>query len=179
MCHFSQSHSPTLLSTFLRRRIHLRSWSQYLREKTCQSHNHDDDHEDDEEEGNEDEDKDDEDYTPLSDSEKEKVYHDADEIKTIRNEAPIPIGKLRDLLNRIDITTLPEFRIKRVPCSGWEDYKAIVEIFSGHNVLSRHKGLAFRATYQDVVADAAWQAITTYNSKYHDKLKNTIYHLVP
>jgi hypothetical protein len=118
MCHFSQSHNPTLLSTFLRRRIHLRSWSQYLREKTCQSHNHDDDHEDDEEEGNEDEDKDDEDYTPLSDSEKEKVYHDADEIKTIRNEAPIPIGKLRDLLNRIDITTLPEFRIKRVPRSG-------------------------------------------------------------
>jgi hypothetical protein len=27
MCHFSQSHNPTLLSTFLRRRIPLRSWS--------------------------------------------------------------------------------------------------------------------------------------------------------
>jgi hypothetical protein len=53
-----------------------------------QNDNNDDDHEDDdEEEGNEDEDKDDEDYTPLSDSEKDKVYHDAKEIKTAGNEA--------------------------------------------------------------------------------------------
>jgi hypothetical protein len=48
----------------------------------------------------------------LHDSEKEKMYHDADEIKTSRNEAPIPSGRLRDLLNCIDITTLLEFRIK-------------------------------------------------------------------
>jgi hypothetical protein len=34
MCHLSQSHNPTLLSTFLRRRIPLRSWSRYLWEKT-------------------------------------------------------------------------------------------------------------------------------------------------
>jgi hypothetical protein len=54
----------------------------------------------------------------LSDSEKEKVYHDADEIKTIRNEVPIPTGRLRDLLNCINITTPPEVRIKRVLCSG-------------------------------------------------------------
>jgi hypothetical protein len=46
-------------------------------------------------------------------------------------------------------------------------------------VLSRHKGPAFRATYQDVVADAAWQAITTYNRRYHEELKNTVYHLLP
>jgi hypothetical protein len=54
-----------------------------------------------------------------------------------------------------------------------------MEILSGPNVLSRHKGPAFRATYQDVVADAAWQAITIYNHKYHDKLKNIVYHLLP
>jgi hypothetical protein len=53
-----------------------------------------------------------------------------------------------------------------------------VEIFSGCNVLSNHKGPSFRATYQDVVADAAWQAITTYNHKYHDELKNIVYHLL-
>jgi hypothetical protein len=46
-------------------------------------------------------------------------------------------------------------------------------------VLSRHKGPAFRTTYQDAVADAAWQTITAYNRKYHDELRNTIYHLLP
>jgi hypothetical protein len=54
-----------------------------------------------------------------------------------------------------------------------------VEIISGPNVLSRHKGLAFKTTYQDVVADATWQAITTYNRKYHDELRNTVYYLLP
>jgi hypothetical protein len=144
-----------------------------------QNDNHDDDHEDEQEEGNEDDDKDDEDYTPLSDSEKEKVYHNTEEIKTIGNDASIPTCRLRDLLNRIDITTPPEFRIKRVPRSGREEYKAIMEILSGPNVLSHHKGPAFKVTYQDVVADAARPAITTYNHKYHDKLKNTIYLLLP
>jgi hypothetical protein len=32
--------------------------------------------------------------------------------------------------------------------------------------------------YQDVVADTAWQVITTYNRRYHE-LKNTVYHLLP
>jgi hypothetical protein len=54
----------------------------------------------------------------LSNSEKEKMYCEANEIKTIKNEAPIPTARLRDLLNRIDITTPPEFRIKRVPRPG-------------------------------------------------------------
>jgi hypothetical protein len=54
-----------------------------------------------------------------------------------------------------------------------------MEIFSGPNVMHRHKGPAFRATYQDAVADAAWQTITIYNRKYHDELKNNVYHLLP
>jgi hypothetical protein len=37
--------------------------------------------------------------TPLSDVEKDKTFHHADEIKTARNEALIPTGRLRDLLN--------------------------------------------------------------------------------
>jgi hypothetical protein len=53
-----------------------------------------------------------------------------------------------------------------------------VEIISGPNVLNRHKGPAFRTTYQDVVADATWQAITTYSRRYHDELRNTVYHLL-
>jgi hypothetical protein len=115
----------------------------------------------------------------LYDVEKDETFHNADEIKTPRNEAPIPTGRLKDLLNHLNITTQPEFRIKRVPHPGWEEYKVIMEIFSGPNVLSHHKGPTFRATYQDAVADAAWQEITTYNRIYHEELKNTIYHLVP
>jgi hypothetical protein len=102
------------------------------------------------------------------------MYREADEIKTAGNEALRPTGRLRDLLNRIDITTPPEFKIKRVPHLGWEEYKAIMEILNGRNVISRHKGLAFRATYQDAVVDAAWQEITPYNYTYHDKLKNSV-----
>jgi hypothetical protein len=54
-----------------------------------------------------------------------------------------------------------------------------VEIFIRPNVLNRHKGPTFRTTYQDAVADAVWQAITTYNRRYHEELKNTVYHLLP
>jgi hypothetical protein len=82
-------------------------------------------------------------------------------------------------LNSIDITTLPEFRNKRVPRPGREEYKTIVEILNGLNVINHHKGLAFKATYQDAVADTAWQTITTYNDTHHDKLKNSFYHLLP
>jgi hypothetical protein len=149
-----------------------------------QNNDHDNDHREEEnneeeEEGNKAEGKDDEDYTPWSNAKKDKMFHNTDEIKTFGNEAPIPTGRLRDLLNYINITTPPEFRIKRIPRPSQEEYKAIVEILSGNNVLSRHKGPAFRTTYQDAVADAAWQAITTYSRRYHDKLRNTVYHLLP
>jgi hypothetical protein len=77
----------------------------------------------------------------------EKEYHIADEVKTCGNEASFPTGRLRELLNRVGIITPPEFRVKRVLCPGREEYKAIMEILSGPNVLSRHQGLAFRATH--------------------------------
>jgi hypothetical protein len=150
-----------------------------------QNDNHNNDHE--EEENNEEEEEesnmaegeDDEDYTLWSDAKKDETFHDADEIKTFGDEALIPTDRLRDLLNRINITTPPEFRIKRIPRLGREEYKAIVEIISGPNVLSCHKGPAFRTTYRDAVANAAWQTITTYNHKYHDELRNTVYYLLP
>jgi hypothetical protein len=137
------------------------------------------DNEKEEECGNKAEGEEDEDYTPWSNAKKYEIFHDKDEIKTFGDEAPIPTGRLRDLLNHINITTLPEFRIKIIPRPSREEYKAIVEIISGPNVLSRHKGPAFRSTYHDVVADAAWQAITTYSRIYHDELRNTVYHLLP
>jgi hypothetical protein len=132
-----------------------------------------------EEEGNKAEGKEDEDYTPWSNAEKDEMFHDADEIKTFGVEASIPTGRLRDLLNCINNTTPPEFRIKRIPCPGRKEYKAIVEIIGEPSVLSWHKGPAFRTTYQDAVADVAWQAITTYSHRYHDELRNTIYYLLP
>jgi hypothetical protein len=132
-----------------------------------------------EEDGNKAEGEEDEDYTPWSNAEKDEIFHVADEIKTFGDEAPIPTGRLRDLLKHINITTPPEFRIKRIPHPGREEYKAIVEIISGPNVLNQHKGPAFRTTYPDAVADAAWQTITTYSRRYHDELRNTVYHLLP
>jgi hypothetical protein len=132
-----------------------------------------------EEEGNKAEGEEDEDYTPWSNAEKDEALHNANEIKTFRDEAPIPTGRLRDLLNHINITTPLEFRINRILCPGREEYKAIMEIISGPNVLSRHKGPAFRTTHQDAVADTAWQAITTYSHRYHDELRNTVYYLLP
>jgi hypothetical protein len=148
-----------------------------------QNHDHDqqeeEDNEKEEDDVNKAEGEEDEDYTPWSNAEKVEIFHDADEIKTFGDEASIPTGRLRDLLNHINITTPPEFRIKRIPRPDREEYKAIVEINSGPNVLSQHKGPAFRTTYHDAVADAAWQAITTYNRRYHDELRNTIYHLLP
>jgi hypothetical protein len=146
------------------------------------SQNHDqqeEDNEKEEEDGNKAEGEEDEDYTPWSNDEKDEIFHDGNTIKTFGEEAPIPTGRLRDLLQHINITTPPEFRIKRIPRPGREEYKAIVEIISGPNVLSRHKGPTFRTTYPDAVADAAWQAITTYSRRYHDELRNTVYHLLP
>jgi hypothetical protein len=113
------------------------------------------DNEKEEEDGNKAEGKEDEDYTPWSNAEKDEIFHDVDEIKTFGDEASIPTGRLRDLLQHINITTPPEFRIKRILRPGREEYKAIVEIISGPNVLNRHKGPAFRTTYPDAVADAA------------------------
>jgi hypothetical protein len=132
-----------------------------------------------EEEGNMAEGEEEEDYTPWSNVEKDETFHDADEIKTFGDEAPIPIGTLRDLLNHINITTPLEFRIKRILRPSREEYKAIMEIISKPNVLSQHKGPAFRTTCQYAVADAAWLAITTYSRRYHDELRNTVYHLLP
>jgi hypothetical protein len=69
-----------------------------------QNNDHDNDHreeennEEEEEEGNKGEGEDDEDCTPWSNAEKDEMFHDADEIKTFGNEAPIPTGRLRDLL---------------------------------------------------------------------------------
>jgi hypothetical protein len=127
MCHPSQSRSPTPLSTFLRGAL-LRDCGhstagEDMEEAQQMPQNDDHDHRKEEnnkeeEEDNKVESEEDEDYTPWSNTEKDETFHDADEIKTFGDEALIPTGRLRDLLNRINITTPPEFRIKRIPRPG-------------------------------------------------------------
>jgi hypothetical protein len=153
--------------------------AQQLPQNDDHDHREEENNEEEKEEGNKAEGEEDEDYTPWSNAEKDEMFHDTDEIKTFGDEALIPTSRLRDLLNHINIVTPPEFRIKKILCTNREDYKAIVEIISRPNVLSRHKGPVFRTTYQDVVADAAWQAFTTYSRRYHDELRNTVYYMLP
>jgi hypothetical protein len=90
------------------------------------------------------------------------MYRDADEVESIGAESLILAGRLWALLEHLGITTTPRYRIKEAPRSGRVEFKAIVEIFFGSRVLCRHKGPAFRISHSDVVADAAWQAITSW-----------------
>jgi hypothetical protein len=108
------------------------------------------------------EDKANEEYPPLSYTEDEKMYRDVDEVASFGIEAPVLVGRLRALLEHLGITTAPRYRIKEVPCLGRVEFKAIVEIFFGSRVLYQHKGPAFRTSRSDAVADAAWQAITSW-----------------
>jgi hypothetical protein len=91
-----------------------------------------------------------------------RMYRDADEVESLRVEAPVPTGRLRSLLEHLGITTAPWYRIKEVSRLGQVEFKAITEIFLGSRVLYRHKGPAFKASHSDAVADTAWQATTSW-----------------
>jgi hypothetical protein len=104
------------------------------------------------------------------------MYRDANEVESFRAEAPVLVGRLRALLEHLGITTAPRYRIKEVPHSGWVEFKAIAEIFFGSRVLYRHKGPAFRTSQSDVVADAAWQAITSWVHSNKSQLQNSVHH---
>jgi hypothetical protein len=59
------------------------------------------------------------------------------------------------------------------------EFKAIAEIFFGSRILCRHKGPAFKTSRSDVVADAAWQAITSWVHRNKSRLRNSIHYLLP
>jgi hypothetical protein len=90
------------------------------------------------------------------------MYRDADEVESFGAESLILTGRLWALLEHLGITTAPRYRIKEVPHLGRVEFKAITEIFFGSRILYRHKGPAFRTSRSDAVADAAWQAITSW-----------------
>jgi hypothetical protein len=125
------------------------------------------------------EDKTNEENPPPSDTESEKMYWDADEVESFGAEAPVLAGRLRALLQHLGITTSPRYRIKEVPHSGQVEFKAIAEIFFGSRVLCRHKGPAFRTSCSDAVADAAWQAITSWVCSNKSWLQNSVHYLLP
>jgi hypothetical protein len=125
------------------------------------------------------EDKTDEEQPPSNDTKPEKMYQDADEVESFRAESPILAGRLQALLEHLGITTTPQYRIKEVPRSGRVEFKAIVEIFFGSRILSRHKGPAFRTSHSDAVADVVWQAITSWVRSNKSQLQNSVHYLLP
>jgi hypothetical protein len=125
------------------------------------------------------EDKADEGQPPPSDTEDEKMYRHAYDVESFGAEAPVPAGRLWALLEHLGITTAPRYRIKEVPHLGRVEFKAIAEIFHGSRVPCRHKGLAFRSSRSDAVADAAWQAITLWVHSNESWLWNSVHHLLP
>jgi hypothetical protein len=125
------------------------------------------------------EDKDDKEYSPLSDNEGEKLYKDADERESLCSEALISTDRLRALLGHLGITSAPRYRIKGVPRPWRVEIKVVAEIFSGPRVLYRHQGPTFRASISDVVADAAWWAITSWRRRNKGEPQNSIHHLLP
>jgi hypothetical protein len=61
----------------------------------------------------------------------------------------------------------------------WGDgFKAIVEIFFGSRILCRHKRPAFRTSWSDAVADATWQAITSWVHSNKSRLQNSVHYLL-
>jgi hypothetical protein len=107
------------------------------------------------------------------------MYRDADEVQSFGAESPILADRLRALLEHLCIITAPRYRIKEVLCSGRVEFKAITEIFFGSRILCRHKGLAFRTSRSDAVADAAWQAITSWVHSNKSRLQNSVHYLLP
>jgi hypothetical protein len=81
------------------------------------------------------EDKTNEEHPPLSDTEDEKMYRDADKMESFGAESSVITGRLRALLEHLGITTAPRYRIKEIPRSGRVEFKAIVEIFFGSRVI--------------------------------------------
>jgi hypothetical protein len=121
----------------------------------------------------------DEEQLPPSDTEPEKLYRDADEVEFFGAESPILTGRLRALLEHLGITTAPQYRIKEVPRSGRVEFKAITEIFFGSRILCQHMGPAFRTSRSDAIANAAWQAITSWVRSNKSRLQNSVHYLLP
>jgi hypothetical protein len=59
------------------------------------------------------------------------------------------------------------------------EFKVVAEIFFRFRVLCRHKGPAFKTSRSDAVADAAWQAITSWVCSNKSRVQNSVHYLLP
>jgi uncharacterized small protein (DUF1192 family) len=59
------------------------------------------------------------------------------------------------------------------------EFKAIAKIFFGSRILYRHNRPAFRTSRSDAIADAVWQAITSWVCSNKSRLQNTVHYLLP
>jgi hypothetical protein len=100
-------------------------------------------------------------------------------VESFGDESPVITGRHRALLEHLGITTATRYRIKEVSRSGRVEFKAVAKIFFGSRVLCRHKGLVFRTSCSDAVADAAWQAITSWVYSNKSRLQNLVHYLLP
>jgi hypothetical protein len=107
------------------------------------------------------------------------MYRDVDEVESFGVKAPVLTGRFRALLEHLGITTTPRYRIKEVPRSERVEFEIVTEIFFGSRVLCRHKGPAFRASRSDAIADAAWQAITSWVHSNKSRMQNFVHYLLP
>jgi hypothetical protein len=69
--------------------------------------------------------------------------------------------------------------LQEVPRTGRVEFKAIAEIFFRSRILCRYRGPAFRTSRSDAVADAAWQAITSWVRSNKSWLQNSVHYLLP
>jgi hypothetical protein len=106
------------------------------------------------------------------------MYKDADEVESFGAEASVPTGRLRAMLVHLGITTASRYMIKKVPHQGRVEFRAITEIF-GSRVLCSLSEPTFRVSHRDAVADATWQAITSWVRSNKSRLQNSIHCLLP
>jgi hypothetical protein len=113
-----------------------------------------------------------------SDSEPETVRV-ASEFHSYGEESPIIPTQVHGLLFQLGITKAPEYKVKSVPKLGSMEFTCTVEVFDGQEVIGKHACSAPCVTCAEAVADAAWQALTSWSCSQHHDLKNSIYALYP
>jgi hypothetical protein len=97
-----------------------------------------------------------------SDTELEYVRA-AREFRSYIEESPTIPSQLHSLLFQLGITRAPKYRVKGIPRPGCMEFTCTVEVFNGQEVVGKHASPTPHAMCAEVVADAAWQALMSWN----------------
>jgi hypothetical protein len=82
-------------------------------------------------------------------------------------------------LFQLGITRALEYRVKGASRPGCMEFTCTMEVSDGQEVVGKHACPTPPVTSAEVVADAAWWALTSWNCSRHRDLKNSIYALYP